>query len=349
MPHGRPRQARSPVSPPLRTTTYGRDKDPDNPIIEELPAEPEVLRTEDWEGEFRDHCVWRENETWHQLIGAGIEGGGGAALLYESADLRNGSTRGRSLLATATPPGLSGSARLLDSATTLLHNANYEDVVRPRRLEDGEFDVDRRDKLDRGDFYAPQSMWTDDGRIRHGDGVRSPRRERAWDAGWSGAMSLPRELSLADDGGLCQRPAPELTELAATTPVTTWCASMPAIPSSCRSRAGRRAPRYRPSRSAEAVELSVLESPDGEERTPIRYSYESEIAVDRSASSTTRRRPATPTPRRPYDAPPLSFTDGSAPRGARQRRHCRRAVSTRPARTPPEFTLRPCGPRLRRR
>ncbi len=181
--------------------------------------------------------------------------------------------------------------------------------------EDGEFDVDRRDKLDHGDFYDPQSMWTDDGRILTWGWLPEARDVSGqWDAGWSGAMSLPRELSLADDGGLCQRPAPELTELRGDNTSTTWCASMPAIPSSCRSRAGRSSsalPSAGRRRSRRAVRP---ESPDGEERTPIRYSYESEIAVDRSASSTDPQATGdTQTMRvRPYDAP-LSlrvFVDG---------------------------------------
>ena len=56
-------------------------KHPDNPVI---PAPPPGLHLV----EFRDHCVWREDGMWYQLIGAGIEGHGGTALLYRSADLR---------------------------------------------------------------------------------------------------------------------------------------------------------------------------------------------------------------------------------------------------------------------
>jgi beta-fructofuranosidase len=36
---------------------------------------------------FRDHCVWREGDSWYQVIGSGIRGEGGAALLYRSNDL----------------------------------------------------------------------------------------------------------------------------------------------------------------------------------------------------------------------------------------------------------------------
>ena len=38
---------------------------------------------------FRDPFVWREGERWLLLIGSGIRGKGGTALLYESEDLRH--------------------------------------------------------------------------------------------------------------------------------------------------------------------------------------------------------------------------------------------------------------------
>jgi beta-fructofuranosidase len=36
---------------------------------------------------FRDHSVWHEDGSWYQVIGSGIRGVGGAALLYRSSDL----------------------------------------------------------------------------------------------------------------------------------------------------------------------------------------------------------------------------------------------------------------------
>ena len=40
-------------------------------------------------GQFRDPFVWREGEDWFLLMGVGILGVGGAALLYRSADGEN--------------------------------------------------------------------------------------------------------------------------------------------------------------------------------------------------------------------------------------------------------------------
>ncbi|WP_223066144.1 GH32 C-terminal domain-containing protein [Paenibacillus caui] len=40
-------------------------------------------------GQFRDPFVWKEGNTWYQLVGSGVEGVGGTALLYTSSDMEN--------------------------------------------------------------------------------------------------------------------------------------------------------------------------------------------------------------------------------------------------------------------
>ena len=306
-------------------------KAPDNPVIEELPTDPEVLRTEDWDGEFRDHCVWRDDGLWHQLIGAGIADGGGAALLYVSEDLREWEYRGPVLTGDRDTAGTVWECpELLDFGDRqLLHVSNYEDVVYfLGEYDDGAFTVDRRGKLDHGGFYAPQSMRTDDGRLLTWGWAPEARALRAqWDAGWSGTLSLPRELSLADDGGLCQRPAAELTRLRGDR----GSADERRLADGERQQLDARGRQLELRaelrlEDADAVELSVLETPDGEERTPVRYTRESEVVVDRSAASAdprattdSQRMPVTP-----YDAP-LSlrlFVDGSVVELFANERHC---------------------------
>ena len=307
------------------------ETDPENPVITELPEDPEVLRTEHWDGEFRDHCVWREDGTWHQLIGAGIEDGGGAALLYVSPDLREWEYRGPILTGDRDSAGTVWECpELLDFGDRqLLHVSNYEDVVYfLGEYEDGTFTVDRRGVLDHGDFYAPQSMRTDDGRTLTWGWLPEARDLRAqWDAGWSGALSLPRELSLADDGGLCQRPAAELTDLrrghSHTDEMRLTDGDRHTLDI-----AGRQVELSATVelRDAGAVELTVLETPDGEERTPIRYTSDNELVVDRrhtgpSHRATTDGQRMTVTP----DDAPLSlrvFVDGSVVEVFANDRHC---------------------------
>ncbi|WP_246183515.1 S-layer homology domain-containing protein [Paenibacillus methanolicus] len=50
-----------------------------------LPAE----EGEVWYGNFRDPYVWKDGDTWYQLVGSGIKGVGGTALLYTSDDMVN--------------------------------------------------------------------------------------------------------------------------------------------------------------------------------------------------------------------------------------------------------------------
>ncbi|WP_135304473.1 glycoside hydrolase family 32 protein [Haloarcula amylovorans] len=306
-------------------------KDSDNPVIEEMPTQPEVLQTEHWDGEFRDHCVWREDGVWHQLIGAGMEGGGGAALLYVSEDLRDWEYRGPILTGDRDTAGTVWECpELLDfGERQLLHVSNYEDVVYfLGTYEDGKFDAEHRDKLDHGDFYAPQSMWTDDGRILTWGWIPEARDVSAqWDAGWSGAMSLPRELALADDGGLCQRPAPELKDLRGANThhdeLRLDGSDRQTLDVESETFELRATIRLE---DAERVELSVLETPGRDEYTPIRYSHTSEISVDRArashdpqATNATQRMGVTP-----YDSP-LSlrvFVDGSVVEVFANERHC---------------------------
>ena len=52
-----------------------------NPVI---ATPPEGLKTTG----FRDPYVWKEADGWYMVLGSGIEGAGGAILLYHSPDLR---------------------------------------------------------------------------------------------------------------------------------------------------------------------------------------------------------------------------------------------------------------------
>ncbi len=54
-------------------------------------------------GDFRDPFVWREGETWWMVIGSRVANGGGAVLLYRSADLLAWDTVGPLLVGDAAP------------------------------------------------------------------------------------------------------------------------------------------------------------------------------------------------------------------------------------------------------
>jgi beta-fructofuranosidase len=309
----------------------------DNPVIDAPPPEVDVVETDHWEAEFRDHSVWREGDTWCQLIGTGVDGTGGAALLYSSGDLRDWRYEGPLLVG-----GEDGTVwecpELLDlGEKQLLHVSNYEDVVYfLGEVDAGEFRVDHRGLLDHGDFYAPQSLCDGDRSLTWGWLPEACDLDAQWDAGWSGALSLPRVLSLGPDGRLRQRPAEEMTALRERR--LTGPESLVLDSERRGLDASGRALEVQLEvtlENATAFELSVFESPGGE-LTPIRYTSEGDLLVERSSSSqdpraTTDAQTMTVTP---YDES-LSlrvFLDGSVVELYANRRHCltSRVYPTRP-------------------
>lgn len=204
-------------------------KDPGNPGIAAPPSELDIVA-------FRDHCVWREGDMWRQIIGAGIRGEGGTALLYESSDLRTWSYLGPLLVGDAddrprTAPdwtgtmwecvdlfGLAGADTQRD---VLVFSAWDEGVTHHPLYWSGRYEGDRYvpDALHRLDlggrfFYAPQSMRDADGRRILFGWMQEGRTDAACiDAGWSGVMSLPRVVTLNTDGSLHQEPVPEIATL----------------------------------------------------------------------------------------------------------------------------------------
>ncbi|QAU12279.1 glycoside hydrolase family 32 protein [Halorubrum sp. BOL3-1] len=306
------------------------EKDRSNPVIEAQPGGVDVLETEHWQAEFRDHCVWREDDRWHQLIGSGIADVGGTVLRYVSEDLRNWSYEGELLTGDWPDAGAVWECPelLRFGEWELLHVSSGETVsyfVGTRR--DGAFEVASRGVLDHGDFYAPQSMTVDDGYLTWGWLPEARDAEAQWDAGWSGALSVPRRIEVDEAGELRQRPAPRLTALRETTQVDAESVSLDGE-------------RWAPAAGGRALELdvtvalgdadaatvSVFESPDREERTEIRYEATNQIVVDRSAASDDprARSDAQRMPVTPYDEP-LSlrvFLDGSTVEVFANERHC---------------------------
>ncbi|EMA66707.1 glycosyl hydrolase family 32 [Halorubrum aidingense JCM 13560] len=271
--------------PGLRTW----DKYDGNPVIASPPADLDVLETDHWRAEFRDHNVWRENGRWYHLVGTGLEDGGGAALLYTSETLTEWTYEGLLLAGGPDAGAVWECPELLDLGDRrLLHVSDYENVVYfLGSFVDDEFTVESRGLLDHGDFYAPQSLDDGDRTLTWGWLPEARDVEGQWNAGWSGAMSLPRVIEAGPDGGLRQRPAAEVTELrteriAAATDV--------ALAPGDRRRLDVEGAAIELEieialDDAEAVELSVFETPDRAEHTPIRYEKDGTLSVDRAPSS----------------------------------------------------------------
>lgn len=205
-------------------------KDAGNPVIAAPPAELDITA-------FRDHCVWREGETWRQLIGSGIDGQGGTALLYESPDLREWTYIGPLLIGDSSvgdtdAPDWTGAMwecvdlfRIGDEEARdrdiLVFSAWADGVTHHPLYWSGRYEGDRftpasLHRLDLGGryFYAPQSMRDESGRRLMFGWLQEGRpTSAAVTAGWSGVMSLPRVVTAAPDGSMHQAPAPEVDAL----------------------------------------------------------------------------------------------------------------------------------------
>ncbi len=176
---------------------------------------------------FRDPFAWKDGDTWYVGVGSGFNKLGGALLLYRSKDAR--SFEYVHALAEGTWNGLDlsnpvGSAEMwecpdffpLGEKHVLLYSTEYKTYweVGTFDKEALKFHSESKGKLDYGNYYAPRSMPDARGRrILWGWVQESRTAEMIKAAGWSGAMSLPRVLSIGKDGHLQIGVASEMEQL----------------------------------------------------------------------------------------------------------------------------------------
>lgn len=253
--------------------------------------------------DFRDPYVWREDDGWYMVISSRQVGEGGLALLYRSENLLEWTYLHPMLAgdpAVREPfwPGtiwecpnffyVDGLPVLIVSVQDKGNNEPHYPAYYAGELHDWRLVPTQMGKIDHGDsFYAPLVMKDDQRRLLMWGWLQEARSKEAQrEAGWSGIMSLPRELFLHSDGALGQRPAAELTALRVE-------------------HKERRAVTLQPSRDnplgeirggaleialsavpapGDRFNLSVLCSPDGREETVIRYA-DGVLTLDRRKSS----------------------------------------------------------------
>jgi len=271
-------------------------KDAANPVLAAPPADLDIVA-------FRDHCVWREDGRWRQIIGSGIRDLGGTALLYDSDDLRSWRYVGPLLVGDhsaqdRTAADWTGTMwECVDlfrvgEADALVFSAWDEGVTHHPLYWSGEYRGDAFEprslhRLDLGSrfFYAPQSFRDEAGRRIMFGWMQEGRSDAATlAAGWSGAMSLPRVVTAHADGSLHQAPAPEIDRLRLE-PQFDGDAVL----------VGDRVSGDQLDLELEvrledggSVEVAVLATADGAERTVYRLRRDgdsAELSLDRSASS----------------------------------------------------------------
>ncbi|MDK1475232.1 glycoside hydrolase family 32 protein [Streptomyces sp. 549] len=218
------------------------DSDPSGTVFTKrrglaVPSAPEDVTT------FRDPYVWRASDGWRMLVGAGMRDGSGAALLYESADLRTWTYRGPLHARADSGPGLrTGEAwecpqlAVFEGGRVLLLTSAWYQRTGPghvagwagRATADGHrFGVPFR--LDHGpDFYAPALLPAPDGRwLLWGWAWEARAERRTLEAGWAGVLTVPREVTLGADGRARQAPAREVDGLRTGSPLTVQRYALP--------------------------------------------------------------------------------------------------------------------------
>ena len=196
------------------------------PVISAPPSGLELVGfpsiTGDASADFRDPHVWREGERWFLLMGSGLAGKGGTALLFESDDLRH--WRFLQPFFTAT---VGTDCNMWECPVLLRFGERCVLFVCPHPestyvywfagdRENGVLSERRRGRLDFGVYSYAANSFYDTPRARYilwtwvKEG-RPGKVRRA--AGWAGLLSLPKECSLDRDYNLILKPAPELTSL----------------------------------------------------------------------------------------------------------------------------------------
>lgn len=188
-----------------------------NPVIPAIPKGLDLIG-------FRDPFLWKEGDgRWYMLLGSGIKGQGGVALLYRSADLIAWEYLHPLYIGDPAESGINW-----ECPNFLDLGMNHMLVVSPHGRPVywlGDY-VNHRftpggppRRLDWGDvFYAPNSLCDPSGRWLMWGWVREARpRDQYSAAGWASCLTLPREISLDDAGNLKVKPAIEMQQLRAAT------------------------------------------------------------------------------------------------------------------------------------
>jgi beta-fructofuranosidase len=284
-PEGEPRIERPCLATSTDDSLVTWEKYAGNPVIASPPPGLDVLG-------FRDHGVWREGDTWYQIIGSGIRDVGGTVLLYRSTDLLHWEFVHPICVGDRNQTGemwecpdlfKSGERHVLLVSPVPLRKTLYFVGT----FDEHKFETQHQGVLDDGGYlYAPQTFTDSQNRRVMFGWLWEGRAESAQvAAGWAGVMSLPRTLEARADGTLAVAPVAELralrgqhaghdsTTLSATTPLELQGAALEIVADLLPDRATQ-------------VGLNVLCSPDGSELTSIVYDPGSGwLSIDRSRSS----------------------------------------------------------------
>lgn len=188
------------------------------PVIAALPPGLEVTG-------FRDPALWREGDKWMLILGSGVRGKGGMILLYISSDLRHWTflhplVEGSASTLTGVNPVDTGEMWEcpdffpLGDKYVLLISTMGKVRWKVGAYSDHRFTAENEGVVDWGSYYAAKTMLDAHGRrILWGWIPESRPDAELIKAGWAGAMSLPRVLSLNSRNELQTTIVPDVHKL----------------------------------------------------------------------------------------------------------------------------------------
>lgn len=188
-------------------------KHPSNPVMRDVPAEAGQTR------DFRDPFVWKEGDTWYMVVGSRIQDVGGVIFLYRSADLLHWEYLHPLLTGDIRQDGVIWECpnffKLGDEWVLIIsmHDGRATGTVIyvVGSYENQQFTPVYRGVLDHAVLYAPLSTLDDQNRRVLFGWLREDRTGAEMTrAGWSGAQSIPRVLTLDAQHRLHMVPVPEL-------------------------------------------------------------------------------------------------------------------------------------------
>ena len=317
----------------------------DDPMLRDWRKQGPILNSQGLK-DFRDPFLWREGGTWHMLIGAALDSGGGLQYLVLEQTAAGPRWQRRARFA---EPGWrqldNGSdiwempvfVQLSDDVWLLLVNpiggrvSKYGEPATRAIYWTGQwsnglfrpFSATPKPLDLLPGHLAPTVARADDGSLR-AIGIIDERRTPAAQqrAGWAHTFSLPRLWSLLpDQRTLGQAPAPELAALRGT-PLPPRDGALPVAATTVVS--GLRAYEIEvaldpAAPAAGTLHLDVLAAPDGREATRLVFDLgQQTVGADLSQSSLSGEREGPATLRAPYDAQAFGpmrrlrvFVDGS--------------------------------------
>lgn len=198
-------------------------KTPDNPILT-LKSHGSVA-IDDW----RDPFVFEHQGRKWMVVGGHPRGGRGGICLYEAENGALTKWRFAGVAFQGSEPNWECPNLIpIRDRFLLLYSPHGPVRYHAGRLDTSKplFTSERAGLVDGGDaYYATNLLTTPDGRTI----LLAWLRGFAGGKGWNGCISLPREVDLAADGHLIQRPARELAALRAGDPVVVDSPSVGAV------------------------------------------------------------------------------------------------------------------------